>query len=153
MFCGRRRVQRRHLRRRGAGDRTTGRRPPLFRGSGVQGPFFCVPVLKPPWRGSGLPHASTSAAARLDIRQARLSPLHTFGSEGSALSTAPQAKDGLATLFQAHGLGDVEDDEVRRPPPALMGPGQAWPGRAETKATVPRPSAQAASSRYRAPRW
>lgn len=57
-------------------------------------------------RAEGLPHASTSAAARLDIRQ---------------------AKDGLATLFQAHGLGDVEDDEVRRPPPALMGPGGLQP--------------------------
>ena len=35
-----------------------------------------------------------------------------------------KAKDGLATLFQAHGLGDVEEDEVRPPPPlALMGPG------------------------------
>lgn len=54
--------------------------------------------------------------------------LQTQGLQHNSVTTTSldlrHAKDGLATLFQAHGLGDVEDDMVR---PALSGQGPSTP--------------------------
>lgn len=68
--------------------------------------------------------AAEAEAALLQAQSLQQSPMTNTLSSLSTSLDFRHAKDGLATIFQAQGLGDVEDDVVR---PAMSQPGPVTP--------------------------